>query len=78
MSVDQEQSYQSICRKLEQHEETITQLLAILAVNNRKLNEINQRQISLERHVLYSSSSPHTTFAEARPPLSTNTSHSNK
>ncbi|WP_138420720.1 hypothetical protein [Aquibacillus sediminis] len=40
--------------KLKQHEQTITQLLAMVAVTNRKLNELTRKQEQLEQVQLQS------------------------
>lgn len=71
-----EMSYDAIYRKLQQQEQTISQLLAIIAVNNRKLNELDKRQVSLEQHTRYLQLSFHTNIAEGPPLIPTNMSSS--
>ncbi|MCD5325899.1 MULTISPECIES: hypothetical protein [Pontibacillus] len=46
-------SYQELYHKLKKQEEFITQLLEILAVTNRKVTELDQRQRRVELHHLY-------------------------
>ncbi|MRH41983.1 hypothetical protein GH741_04750 [Aquibacillus halophilus] len=53
----------SIYQKLEQHEQTITQLLAIIAVTNKKLIELNFRQNSYELMHFPNQRSTSTNFA---------------
>lgn len=42
-------AYESLFYKLDQHEKTITQLLEIIAVTNRKLFELERKQMLLEQ-----------------------------
>ncbi|MDL4839244.1 hypothetical protein [Aquibacillus rhizosphaerae] len=65
--------YDSIYRKLDQHEQTISQLVAIIAVNNRKINELNRKQISLEQLAQSSYRSLHVNPAKQAPLVSMNT-----
>ncbi|MCT2537274.1 hypothetical protein NC661_14705 [Aquibacillus koreensis] len=67
-----------IHQKLEQHEHTITQLLAIIAINNKKITELSRRQAKLEQIAMdqtpfYFSNSSHRV-----PPISPNTFQKNK
>lgn len=56
--------YDNLCQKLRQHEQTITQLLSMIAVNNRKITDLNKRQLSLEQKNRNSPRSPHTNAAK--------------
>ncbi|GGD10998.1 MULTISPECIES: hypothetical protein [Pontibacillus] len=47
-----ELSYTELYHKVKKQEELITQLLEILAVTNRKVSELDQRQRRVELHHL--------------------------
>ncbi|MDC3416137.1 hypothetical protein [Aquibacillus salsiterrae] len=54
--------YEILSQKLKQHENTITQLLVILAASNKKISDLNKRQIDLEHRVTFPLSSPPVEF----------------
>ena len=58
-----------ITKKLEQHEQTITQLLTIIAATNRKLNELNLKQTAMEQNIHHNSCSLRNNLAEVGFPL---------
>lgn len=45
-----ENKYDDLVRKLQQHEETITQLVEIIATTNRRLSELD-RKYNDQKHV---------------------------
>ena len=75
-------SHYAVEQKLRQHEQTITQLLEIIAVTNRKLTDLEARQTLLEKECFLRQQPPRfivaSDTAQGSPFDSPNMLHSNK